>query len=78
MTINLGSADAGLLVHYSAFFALSGRTIQHPSFYRIVWLVHPLWRHIVAVASVLGGASQLQGLSLVFLQRIIFVRVGCF
>ena len=78
MIITLGSADAGLLLHYLAFFALSGRTIQHPSFYRIVWLVHPLWRHIVAVASVLGGASQLQGLSLVFPRCSILVMVGCF
>ena len=61
---------------FFGFFALWGCTFQHPLFYRIVWLVHPLWCRIVAVASVLGGASQLQGLSLVFSRRSILLMVG--
>ena len=35
--------------------------IRHPFFDRIVWLVHPRWRRIVAVASVLRGAARIGG-----------------
>ena len=79
MTITSGSTDAGLLLHYVLFFALGGAVlVWHPLFCRIIWLVYPCRCQIIVVASILGGASRLRGVSLVVSRRLILVRVGCF